>query len=59
MKIVVCYAAEKALMLLFREVEVARKCVAINQIRITYKFVPSSDVPSVVAQWSADSRPAD
>lgn len=42
----------------FREVKVARRCVAINQIRITYKFVPSSAVPSVVAQWSADWMPA-
>lgn len=42
----------------FREVQVARLCIAINQIRITYKFVPSSAVPSVVAQWSVDWMPA-
>lgn len=48
---------KKSLTSSFREVEVARKCVTINQIRITYKFVLLSAVPSSVAQWSADWRP--
>lgn len=49
---------EKTLTSSFREVKVARRSVAINQIIITYKFVPSSAVLSAVAQWSVDWMPA-
>lgn len=41
----------------FREVKVARECVTINQIRITYKFVQLSAVPLSAAQWEAGWRP--
>lgn len=49
---------EKILTSSFREVKVAHQCVAINQIRITYKFVLSSAVPSAVAPWSVGWMPA-